>query len=231
MKLMGLFALVLTTLWLVTGCEGSGPEEEEAAQQQGPVVGEFLGEIQQADAFLALVAERPQEEGYEEREVRGYLCDGKQLAEWFVGMISGDEVQLASENGVQIDTTLAPDGAFGTITLSDDQSFEFEAVLSSGVEGLYLIEVPSGEGPLSATSWRGAQLEGIKTYAEIAGNITPPKEGKPVDFKISVPTIEEGENHWVVLAEEGQQVVRIKGAQRGAQEISGFISTQSNPFG
>jgi len=50
-----------------------------------------------------------------------------------------------------------------------------------------------------------------------------------VDFKVSVPTIEEGENHWIVLMGEGQQI-RIKGAKRDAQS-SGFVSTQSTPFG
>jgi len=89
---MGLLVLLLSVLWLPVGCSGGGPQESE--EQQGPVVGEFLGEIQQADALLALVAEGPWEEGGEQREVRGYLSDGKQLAESFVGPASGDEVQL-----------------------------------------------------------------------------------------------------------------------------------------
>ena len=70
-------------------------------------------------------------------------------------------------------------------------------------------------------STRGAQIQGSRSGAQVGATITPPEEGrgKPVDFNVSVPSIKEGDNRWILLAEGGK--LGIKGAKKGAQ--AGFI--------
>ncbi len=221
----------VVAIWLLAGCSGGGGGEQAGAQEEevaGPITGEFVGDISEADAFVSLVTEEFQEQGSEEREVRGYLCDGGQLNEWFSGTVTANEVQLASPNGVQLDATLAPEAATGTITLSDGNSVGFEAPLATGIDGFYPVNITS-EGQVSGTSWSGSQLEGSRSAERISGTITPP-EGEAVDFQVSDPNVEEGEDRWIVLSEDGQP--RIKGAKRKATS-SGFIDpvTEKSPGG
>src|SRR5215204_2359841 len=137
-KLVGLFVFALT-LWLIAGCGGS-PQEGDGQQQQEPVVGEFAGEVSDANAFVALVAGEPQD-GEEAREVRAYLCDGREINEWFRGTAEGNKLDLASE------------ASTGTITLDDSESFIFTADPATGVAGLYEV-VLSDNGQLLGTSQR-----------------------------------------------------------------------------
>jgi hypothetical protein len=232
-RLAGLFLSTLFVLLVLVGCGGSGDGGEaskekktEAVESVAAAAGEFVGAIPGADTFLALVAEEPQEQGsQEEREVRAYLCDGRQLNEWFSGSASGEELQLASENGVQLDATLASEGASGTLTLSDGESFEFLAAPATGVEGFYPVNVTSSE--VSGTSWRGGTLQGTRSGEQISGEITPPggEEGEPIEVGITDPNIEEGEDRWIVLSEDGE--LRIKGAQRKATS-SGSIDPSAD---
>ncbi len=220
--------VLMAALWLAVGCGGGGSggsqgEEENQQQAATPVVGEFVGNIPEADIFLALVAEEPQEQGSQEREVRGYLCDGRQLNEWFSGTVMGDEVQLTSPNGVQLETILASaEVATGTITLSDGTRVGFEAPIATNIEGFYPVNITS-EGQVSGTSWSDSQLEG-SSAERISGTITPP-EGEAVDFRVSNPNIEEGEYRWIVLTEDDQP--KIKGAKKGANSTGSTGGTRS----
>ena len=121
---------------------------------------------------------------------------------------------------MRLDATLASEGASGTVTLADGESFEFLAAPATGVEGFYPVSVTLSE--VSGTSWRGANLQGTRSGDEIAGAITPPggEEGEPVDFDMTSAGIEEGENRWIVLEEDGQ--LRIKGAKKSSKS-TGFI--------
>jgi hypothetical protein len=225
-------ALLLLALWLLVACGGDtsgqeeeGTQQEEAQQQEEPVVGEFVGEILDTDTFVALVSEEPQR-GEDAREVGAYLSDGKQLSEWFTGRVSGDELQLVSENGVQLDSRLFSDLALGTITLLNGDRLNFATVYSTYIRGFYPVSVPP-EGPLSATSWSGAHLQGSRTGEEIIGTITPP-DGEKADFVISEPTLEEGDHRWIVLTGGGEWgLPRIKGAKRDA-ESTGVIDPSGN---
>jgi hypothetical protein len=204
---------LLATLWFVVGCGGTQQGQKEQRQEAvAPVVGEYVGEIPEADIFLALVAQEPQEEESSEREVRVYLCDGRQLTQWFTTMVSGDAFQGTTASGVQFYASLAPELTIGTIALANGESFDFQIARASGIDGVYPVNVPPDGGRLSGTSWRGGQLEGTRTGAELTGTITPPDSNEEaVGFGISVPTLEEGEDRWIVLtADDGQP--RIKGA-------------------
>ena len=207
-------------IWLLAGCSGGGGGEQSGAQAResaGPVTGEFVGDIPEADALVSLVAEEPQEQGSEEREVGAYLCDGRQLNEWFTGTVTANEVQLTSLNGVQLGATLAPQAAIGTVTLSDGNSVGFAAPLATGIDGFYPVNITT-EGQVGGISWSGSQLEGSRSTERIDGTITP-HEGEAVNFRVSDPNIDEGEDRWIVLSGDGQP--RIKGAKRKATS-SGF---------
>lgn len=232
-KLAGLFVTTLSLFLLVIGCGGggsgsSGQEEEEgqpssAQEEEGLVVGEFVGEVPNTDAFLALIAEGPDNaQDAEERNIWAFLCDGKQLSEWFVGTTNGNSFQLtSSENSFQLQADLYPDNATGSILLPSVENFGFQAPLAQGGSGFYPVSVPVLGGSFSTTSFSGAQLEGTRgAPEEISGTITPPDNGEAQEFTVSDPNLEEGEDRWIVLSEEGQ--LRIKGSKRQATS-SGFI--------
>jgi hypothetical protein len=201
----------LAMVWLLVGCGGTQEQKEEQQAAVAPVVGEFVGEIPEANVFLAFVAQEPQDEESVEREVRVYLRDGGQLTQWFTTRVKGDAFQGTTQSGLQLYAKLAPELTIGTIALSNGESFDFELPRSSGIEGVYPVTVPSDGGELSSTSWRGSQLTGTRSGEEITGTITPPDDEEAVGFAISGRTLEEGEDRWIVLtADDGQP--RIKGA-------------------
>ncbi|HEX2097500.1 MAG TPA: hypothetical protein VHF46_00380 [Rubrobacteraceae bacterium] len=210
---MSLLVVVLA-LWLVVGC--ASPEQKEKGA--GPTAGEFVGEIPEADAFLALVAEGPQEGG-DTRGIRAYLCDGKtfDVNEWFQGSASGDELGLFSEKGAQLEGRLSPQCATGAVTLPDGARLDFEAHPATGITGYYPVSVTS-DGRVSGTTWGGAQVEGsISGGGEISGTITSADGGEPSIFEEVVPSapLTEGEHRWIVLAED--EGFRIKGKKQGPE--------------
>jgi hypothetical protein len=211
---------------LVGGCGGgqggAGGQKDEHSTHKPVVVGEFVGEVPDTDAFVALVSEKPKA-GEEKREVRAYLCDGQMISEWFVGQARTNQLDLSSESGARLDARLTDAAATGTISLPNEGGgpLRFEAPPATGVEGFYVVSVPSGEGQVNGTSTRGAQIHGSRSGVQVGATITPPEKGggKPVDFNVSVPSIEEGDNRWILLAGGGK--LGIKGAKKGVQ--AGFI--------
>ena len=216
-----MFALALLVGGCGAGQGGAGGQQDEHTTR-GPVVGEFVGKVPDSDAFVALVSEKPKE-GEEKRKVRVYLCDGQEISEWFVGQARSNELDLSSEGGARLDARLTDAVATGTIMLPNGggEALSFEASPATGVEGFYVVSVPTEEGQVSSTSIRGAQIQGSRSGAQVGATITPPEEGtgKPVDFNVSVPSLEEGDNRWILLAGGGK--LGIKGAKKGVQ--AGFI--------
>ena len=217
-------SVMLVLSLLVGGCgvgQGGASGQDEQSTQK-PVVGEYVGTVSDKDAFVALVSEKPKE-GEEKREVRAYLCDGQEISEWFMGQARANKLNLSSEGGARLDARLTDTAATGTITLPNGgaEALSFEAPPATGVEGFYAVSVPSEEGQVNSTSARGVQIQGSRSGAQVGATITPPEggRGKPVAFNVSVPSLEEGDNRWILLAEGGK--LGIKGAKKGAQ--AGFI--------
>src|SRR4051812_17621227 len=110
---------LLAMLWFLVGCGGTQEQKEQQQVAVAPVVGEFVGEIPEADVFVAFVAQEPREEESVEREVRVYLCDGGQLTQWFTTRVKGDAFQGTTASGLQLYAKLAPELTIGTIALSN----------------------------------------------------------------------------------------------------------------
>ena len=128
MRAMGL-GLVLA-LWITAGCGGSGGEYGGSQQQEQkaapPVTGSFVGEVPDEEAFVAIVAAGPEEEG-QERDVRAYLCDGESVTEWFTGRAEGNELDLTSEGGARLEGNLSTEASTGTITLDEARTLTYTA--------------------------------------------------------------------------------------------------------
>lgn len=219
----------------VTGCgagggaEGNQPQREQqgGSPRDKPVSGMFVGKVPSTDAFFTVVADKPKGGGGE-REVSAYLSDGRQLSEGFTTTTDANRIRVSSENKMNLVATISPSSTTGTITpgkgdASEGASYRFDIPPATDVEGYYPVMVPEGEGSLSAASWSGAQLKGTRSGPKISVELTPPGGGgvKPLDLRFSAPTLQAGENRWIVLQEEIGRL-RIKGA-RQTSTSSGLI--------
>lgn len=179
--------------FLIAGCAGS----------QEPVTGSFVGETSDPVTSVAVVAAEPGQ-GENTREVRA-LIYGKfenQINEWFVGSAEGNQLDLTSDGGAQLEGELTSGGATGTITLPNGTSVPFDTVPATGVAGFYNVTI-TPDGQANGTSESGARLEGqlgnvpegqrqlvgpegesSGDVVPLAGTITPP-EGQPQDFEVS----------------------------------------------
>jgi hypothetical protein len=219
---------------LVTGCATSSTQgqQEESTQASSnaaapATTGSFVGEISgQPAAFVALIADKPSQQGEQEREVRAYVCDGQSINEWFDQSVSGDQFNLTSDTGATLSVGLGAYDGTGKLTLADGRSLGYEVASASGIGGLYNVNISSG-GDVDGTSETGGRLEGKLDQptgdgsTSISGTITPPN-GSARSFEMSVPSsVEEGEYRWIVLNNG-----RIKGAKKGTPtgSSSGFIN-------
>lgn len=232
-KSIGVFVPALVALSLVAaGCGGSGAQGGSQEESAPPVItGSFVGQAPDADAFVALVADSPEEEG-QERDVRAYLCDGESITEWFTGRAEGNELDLTSEGGAHLEGNLSTEASTRTITLDDERTLTYTAELARGVAGLYNVTI-SEEGGVRGTSETGGLLEGqLGEEEEMSGEEVRPisgtftsAEGQEVSFGVLGREPGPDEYRWIVL-EDGQ----AKGAKKGAStgSTSGFIDLESD---
>ncbi len=193
----------MLALLVLAGC--AGQQQEKGAP---PVAGHFVGDATPSTAehtFVAIVASSA-EEGEDTREVRAYLCDGQQISEWFRGSITGNDLDLTSEDGAELQGTLTPDSAAGTITLNDGKSLTFTASPAAGPAGLYSLTM-SPDGSFSGTSERGGRIEGeISEEADsrgehqVAATVIPP-EGQSADFETTANNASPGDLR-LILSED-----------------------------
>jgi hypothetical protein len=224
--------VLVLALWTTAGCGGSGGEYGGSPQQEQkaapPATGTFVGEASDEDAFVAIVATSPEEEG-QERDVRAYLCDGEGVTEWFTGRAEGNELNLTSEGDALLEGNLSTEASTGTITLEEDRTLTYTAELARGVAGLYNVTI-SEEGRVRGTSETGGLVEGqLGGEAEmrgeearlIIGTFTS-AEGQEVGLEVFGREPDADEYRWIVL-EDGE----AKGARKGARPgpTSGFIDT------
>jgi hypothetical protein len=231
LKTIGL--VLVTSLWLfLTGCTGLQTQQEGGGQEsvkEESLTGSFVGEIPEANTFVALVAQEPQE-GEDQQQLRAYLCDGTSINEWFnEGSVEETEFDLTSDDGARVVGSLKRDvdssWVSGQVFLADGTVLPFGAPPATGIAGLY--EGRISEGELSGTSETGGRIEGqVGDEVEngrypTSGIITLP-EGQSQGLEWFVTADASGELRFIVLADG-----RIKGGFKKG-EGAGFIDTDTD---
>ena len=127
--------LILAAATLAAGC-GDDDDDDQAAQEttateQAQAEGVFVGEVEETDAYIALISDG-------ERLLGGYLCDGKDTSVWVKpAKIAGGEVTLTSRAGDELGSArLSADEASGEVTVADE-AHAFSATPATGKAGLY----------------------------------------------------------------------------------------------
>jgi hypothetical protein len=131
-------ALAATAAALVVAAGAAcGGDAEEAApgDDAEAVAGEFVGEVEGTDAFIAIVTDGS--------ELRAYVCDGHEgswsISEWFRGELDGRGAALESTTGdarLEVDFDEVAGTASGQVEV-DGESHAFTAAAAAGDEGLY----------------------------------------------------------------------------------------------
>jgi hypothetical protein len=207
---------------LLVGCGGGAGEQKSAS----PVAGTFVGDVSDPVASVAVVAGEPAQ-GEESREVRALIYGEREnnIDEWFVGSAEGNALRLSSADGAELVGALTPEGATGTITLPDETSVPFDAILATGVAGFYDVTI-TPDRLVRGTSSSGARLEGQleegrarqlegetreHSIVPLTGTLTAP-DGETQDFEVDFAVLPPKEPEEPA---QGRFIVLPDGTMRG----------------
>jgi hypothetical protein len=123
----------------------------------------FVGEAQHVpagQAFVGVVIAEA-EPGTETREARALLYgeSANGIQEWFPGSVTGNQLDLVSENGARLTGEVTADSVTGKVALVDGTTVDFALEPATGVAGLYTMTM-FPDGHVAGTSERGATLIG-----------------------------------------------------------------------
>ena len=181
--------ILVLMLWLVlVGCTAGQQSNDQKERAEELVGQQFVGEVPEIDAFLALVVSSPQQADTSP-QLRAYLCDGTSINEWLTGKEEpANTLDLSSDDGANLKGELSPNEATGTLTLADGRALAFSIPQATGIEGLYDMTLNS-DGQMSGTSEGGGNtLEGRLGDRQqdgrylLSGTITS-AEGESQDFQ------------------------------------------------
>lgn len=100
--------------------------------------GNLVGRTSNSDTFIGIVVTG--------NDVMAYVCDGKNLAQWFTGTVRGDQLDLTAANGARLTAEMRRPGgsntlqaATGTFRDANGQSLTFTSDTAEGLgkAGLY----------------------------------------------------------------------------------------------
>jgi hypothetical protein len=149
---LGTAALAIVTLGL-SACGGSHGSGSSAL-----VTGSFVGAVPGTRLYVAVVAAAARS-GAAVRPVRVYVCDGRNVNEWFPGQAANTVAMRSDSSKAEVDVTVHDADASGTIVLADGTSVRFRAGRATGIAGLYdSMLLP--DGTVRGSSETGARLEG-----------------------------------------------------------------------
>jgi hypothetical protein len=260
LSLIGL--VLMLTLWLLAACGGAGeqqtPSSTQTTQQapttqstqpaggeggattaQSAISQQFVGEVPEINAYLALLVSSPQQAGASP-QVRAYLCDGKSINEWLTGKEEpANTLDLSSDDGANLKGELSSNEATGTLTLADGRAFAFSIPQATGLAGLYNMTLnPNGQ--MSGTSEGGANtLEGGLGDRQqdgrylLSGTITS-AEGETQDFQALATPDASGEIRGIFVGNGGNGIGNGgnggNGFKGGAKKGSGtgFLTSFGN---
>lgn len=132
MRVMSLILLVAVAL---------GGTTLVTAQEAPPAFRLLIGTVaDNPDQFVALSIT-------EEGEVTIYICDGQvendtvSVAEWFLGSVVDNTIDITAPSGNQVQVTLDGDTASGTFIFTDGTTKTFDLVLAEDGAGLFRSEI------------------------------------------------------------------------------------------
>jgi hypothetical protein len=150
----------------------------------------LVGRTSNADAFVGIVVTGS--------DVIAYVCDGKNLAQWFTGTVRGDQIDLSAANGAHLTASMkrASGGtdlqtASGSFRDASGKSLDFTSTATGnlGKAGLYrgtgasgstsltmgVIVLPDGE--LRGALWAGQQFLPVTDPTFATNGLTATFEG------------------------------------------------------
>jgi hypothetical protein len=205
---LSVLAMLALVVGLVTGCTGHHAPSRPAQsfpQVQTPTqaVITFLGRATDGETAVAVVTDRGA--GVIKREVRAYVCDGRQVSEWFIGSMVGNQVDLTAQGSpAHLTATLTAQQASGRVELAGGRAVDFIAAPATEVAGLYEGAL-SPEGILQGTSGNGGILtarlgEEVKAgVRQVTGTIS--HDGADVPFTAYADQASTGECRIIVAAD------------------------------
>lgn len=107
--------------------------------------GTYVGALTDSDILIGLVVQ----DG-----VAGvYLCDGKDVAEWFGGTVRDGKLDLTSPDKTRLEATVG-DTIVGKVTLADGRALAFTAIAAvEGKTGLFRLVEKLNDDQAQVTGW------------------------------------------------------------------------------
>jgi hypothetical protein len=175
--------LVVLLVMPLAGCTGGDAPEEAEKPTDNAVVGSFVGEVSDTEAFVAVVA-APAEGGEDSGAVQIFVSDGRGLSEWFSGPITDSSFFAKSDDGdAETKGKLTVDSVTGTVDLPSGRTVRYQASPPSGAAGLYELTVSSA-GELSGASAAGLGVTGQITIGKRTGMLRL-VDGKRLEFSVT----------------------------------------------
>jgi hypothetical protein len=213
----------MLVLAILAGCGGDG-DDQEGVKNLKALEGTFVGKAKGEDAFVAVVASRP-ERGEDRRALTVYACDAKRLCEWFAGSASGNSFRVRAERGDgEARGELTRKQATGTIELSSGKTLRYEATSATAAAGLYDLTV-SASGKLSGASATGVGLTGKSTIPKPGDGSAELADGKRLKLEVTRTSVdgslplEAGQVRVIVLPDH-----QLRGAARSRRTGGGGSS-------
>ena len=131
-----LIVILLLVLSLPMAVLAQDAEEDSAILFIGTVTGT-------PDEFVGLAVDG--------ENVTFYICDGRpeenlvSIAQWFVGTLAGDTIDITAANGNRVQIIVTVDAAIGTLTFTDGTTKEFVMTLAEDEAALYRSDFAFGE--------------------------------------------------------------------------------------
>jgi len=145
-------ATLLASVFALGACGGGGSSVPQDLRAVGRVSG--------SDAFVAVAKYG--------RTIDAYVCDGRSVGESFQGRAAAGRVDLRSDDGARLQTTVAGDEVRGRFTPAGAAPLAFTARAASKPAGLYRAQVVAN-GQTVTAGWvvlpdgeqRGTQRTGL----------------------------------------------------------------------
>jgi hypothetical protein len=192
------------------------------------VSGELVGVLTRPQAYAAAVVGPAA--GSAPREVRAVVCAGRPrgLAEWFIGLVHGNQVRLRSRSGrAELLLHLRPDGAQGRLRAASPPSRSLQVRAATGGAGLYTLNL-TATGRWQGTSQSGVELRG-RTLAggRAVGTLRPPG-GRTQPFRLSLLGAPPRAGRYLAIVLPGQGIRAcpsgiLNGASAGRAWMAHFL--------